>query len=105
MGRSARVLLVSLLAAAPGAHAGCGANDEAPGASTRPAALSVAAASDLRDALGEIVELFQKDHPGTGVMVAYGSSGSFFAQIANGAPFDLFLSADVAYPRELARAA
>jgi len=102
MGRAARVLLVSLLAATFGAHAGCRANDEAPGSSPRPDALSVAAASDLRDALGEIVDLFQKDHPGTGVMVAYGSSGSFVAQIANGAPFDLFLSADVAYPRELA---
>jgi molybdate transport system substrate-binding protein len=66
-----------------------------------PAALSIAAASDLRYALDELVTAYRKQHPDTGVSVSYGSSGNLFAQIANGAPFDLFLSADIDYPRQL----
>ena len=65
--------------------------------------IRVAAASDLQAALPVIAAQFQKD---TGVTVAltFGSSGNFFAQIQNGAPFDLFLSADIEYPRQLERA-
>jgi molybdate transport system substrate-binding protein len=64
--------------------------------------LAIAAASDLRYALDEIVEAFEADHRAA-VTVSYGSSGTFYAQLQHGAPFDLFLSADIAYPRELAR--
>lgn len=61
----------------------------------------VAAASDLKFALDEVVELAEERHPGLAVSVTYGSSGTFLQQIENGAPFDLYLSADLAYPRQL----
>ena len=61
----------------------------------------VAAAADLKFALDEIVADFQKEHTNATVKITYGSSGNFFAQIENGAPFDLFLSADVNYPQRL----
>lgn len=64
--------------------------------------LSIAAASDLKFALDEWVRKFREQNPGADVQVTYGSSGNFFAQLSNGAPFDLYLSADVAYPRKLA---
>ncbi|OJT26534.1 molybdate ABC transporter substrate-binding protein [Archangium sp. Cb G35] len=64
--------------------------------------LTIAAASDLKFALDEVLVRFRAKHPGADIQVTYGSSGNFLAQIGNGAPFDVFLSADVAYPRELA---
>jgi molybdate transport system substrate-binding protein len=63
-------------------------------------ALSVAAASDLQSALPVIAAAFEKD-TGRKVAVTFGSSGNFFTQIQNGAPFDVFLSADIDYPRRL----
>ncbi len=62
--------------------------------------LTVAAASDLQSALPAIVAQFEKD-TGQQVRLTFGSSGNFFAQIENGAPFDIFLSADIDYPRRL----
>jgi len=61
----------------------------------------VAAAADLRFAMDTLVALFSHDNPGITIKVTYGSSGNFFEQIKNGAPFDLFFSADVDYPRQL----
>ena len=70
------------------------------GAERRP--VRIAAASDLRFALEEVVARLRKVQPGLDVQVTYGSSGTFFAQLVNGAPFDLFMSADTDYPRQLA---
>jgi len=65
------------------------------------AELRIAAASDLKYALAEIAEDFRSEHPGARIDVIYGSSGKFATQIRNGAPFDLYFSADIAYPRAL----
>jgi molybdate transport system substrate-binding protein len=67
-----------------------------------PTELTIAAAADLRFALDDLVKDFEEKYPATKINVTYGSSGNFFAQFQNGAPFDLFFSADVAYPRKLA---
>lgn len=62
--------------------------------------VAVAAASDLNFAFKEMVAEFEKK-TGNTVKLSLGSSGNFFAQISNGAPFDLFFSADISYPKKL----
>ena len=63
----------------------------------------VAAAADLRFTMAEIVEAFRQERADVNVLVTYGSSGNFYAQLSNHAPFDIFFSADVDYPRRLIR--
>lgn len=79
------VPVVALLLASPGGAAN----------------LTVAAASDLRFALDEVVSAFGAIYPGDAIAVVYGSSGKLYTQIESGAPFDLYFSADIAYPRRL----
>jgi molybdate transport system substrate-binding protein len=62
--------------------------------------IRVAAAADLQFALDDLTVQYAKQS-GKKVDVSYGSSGNFFAQIQNGAPFDVFFSADIEYPRKL----
>jgi molybdate transport system substrate-binding protein len=76
---------------------GCGR----PAGETRKVA--VAAAADLKFAMEEISLEFHRAHPDVELRTSYGSSGNFYSQIHNGAPFDAFLSADVEYPRRLLR--
>ncbi len=64
--------------------------------------LTVAAAADLSLALQPIVNNFQH-HTGNRVRLSFGSSGDFFNQIQNGAPYDVFLSADLGYPQKLVK--
>ena len=66
-----------------------------------PAPLRIAAAADLRYALEDVVKAFRQQHSDVRIEPAYGSSGMFYAQLVNHAPFDLYLSADVQYPRNL----
>lgn len=65
--------------------------------------VTVAAASDLNFAIKEIVAKFEAEKA-VKVKLSLGSSGNFFAQITNGAPFDVYFSADIGYPRKLEEA-
>jgi len=65
--------------------------------------ITVAAAADLKFAMDEIAAAFRAANPSDEVDVIYGSSGKFDAQIQQGAPYDLFFSADIAFPRDLAK--
>ena len=83
------LLLASAMLFAVSAHAG---------------KITVAAAADLKFAMDEIVATFQRSNSADQVDVIYGSSGKFHAQIQQGAPYDLYFSADIAFPRALAKA-
>ncbi len=62
--------------------------------------IRIAAAADLQFAMPDLAAQFEKQN-GTKVELTYGSSGNFLSQLQNGAPFDLFFSADIEYPRKL----
>ena len=64
---------------------------------------NVAAAADLKFALSEIAASYEKE-TGKAVKLSFGSSGNFARQIPQGAPFELFLSADEDYILKLAAA-
>jgi molybdate transport system substrate-binding protein len=86
----AAVSLVAVISGCSGTPAGRGRQ------------VRVAAAADLQFALDEVVPEFERRHPDVHVVVTTGSSGNFYAQLSKEAPFDVFLSADVDYPRRLA---
>jgi molybdate transport system substrate-binding protein len=88
MTRFKNLLLACALLFAASAHAG---------------KITIAAAADLKFAMDEIVASFKKSSPGDELEVIYGSSGKFHTQLQQGAPYDLFFSADIAFPRELAQ--
>lgn len=81
--------LAAILVGVPSAHAG---------------SITVAAASDLKFAMDEIVDRFKTANPGEEVSVVYGSSGKFQTQIQQGAPFDLYFSADITLAQQLVKA-
>lgn len=60
----------------------------------------IAAAADLRFAMDSVISAFSQNNPGR-IDVTYGSSGKLTEQILNSAPFDLFFSADIAFPEKL----
>lgn len=78
-----------------------GGSAEIPQQAAKPCGtVTVAAASDLTFAMNEVVANFEKA-TGCTVRLSLGSSGNFLTQIENGAPFDVFFSADIAYPQKL----
>jgi len=94
-----RTLLAGLLATAAGVAAGL----LAPSAMAQPAAFTLAAASDLKFAVEEVAAQFEKD-TGHKPRLVFGSSGNFYSQILQGAPFHLFMSADEGFVFKLADA-
>lgn len=62
--------------------------------------ITVAAAADMSAALPQLVDAYTKK-TGQAVKVSFGASGNLTNQIRNGAPFDVFLSADEEYPQQL----
>jgi molybdate transport system substrate-binding protein len=82
-----------------------GCQQSAPHAETKAPSqrvVTIAAAADLKFALDEIITEFARVHPEIVIRPTYGSSGNFYAQLTNEAPYDLYLSADIEYPRRLA---
>ena len=71
-------------------------------ASVSAGELTVAAAADLSPVLQPIARTFRRE-TGNAVRLSFGSSGDFFNQIQNGAPYDVFLSADRGYPENLVK--
>jgi molybdate transport system substrate-binding protein len=90
---SLRVLAALILLSATPAHA------RAP-----RTAVAVAAAANLRLAAEALKRAFEAERPDVEVALTFGASGTLFAQIQSGAPFDLFLSADREYPLKLVAA-
>ncbi|MBB6185009.1 molybdate ABC transporter substrate-binding protein [Oleiagrimonas soli] len=74
------------------------------GACAAPGRMVIAAAASLHDVMGRLVTSYRAAHPGARIDVVYGSSGILLTQIRQGAPFDLFFSADSGYPQQLADA-
>lgn len=66
--------------------------------------VKVAAAADLRYVMEEVVKDFKKTNSEANIEVIYGSSGNAYTQIMNGAPFDVYFSADLMYPQKLKEA-
>src|SRR5687768_9385719 len=66
--------------------------------------VSIAAAANLVYAMDALNAAFKRGEPGIAVNATSGASGNLFAQIKNGAPFDLFLSADTEYPEQIVAA-
>jgi molybdate transport system substrate-binding protein len=90
--------LFQLCVVAALSSAACGRAAEKPPARGH---VRIAAAADLNVALGDLIARFTQSHAAD-VSVSYGSSGTFYGQLLSQAPFDMFLSADLEYPRQLA---
>jgi molybdate transport system substrate-binding protein len=69
----------------------------------RAETVTIAAAADLIYCIEDLNRSYQQNHPGTDLKLSTGSSGNFSTQIQNGAPIDVFISADIQYPKDLVR--
>jgi molybdate transport system substrate-binding protein len=62
---------------------------------------TVVVAANLKTAMDSILKVYKLKNPNDVIQVTYGASGKFYEQISNGAPFDLFFSADMNFPKQL----
>ena len=92
-----RIVLLLVLAGAGLLATG---QDSRPAAS-RAATVRVAAAANLKFALDEVAARLARRRQSIQIETAYGSSGSMHAQLRQRAPYDVYLAADVRYPRDL----
>lgn len=72
-------------------------------ASAQTKILRIAAAADLQPVLPSLIHNFEKSS-GAKIEVSYASSATLATQILNGAPYDLFLAANLAFPQKVAAA-
>ena len=63
--------------------------------------VTIVAAANLKIALDSINTVFKIQNPSINSQITYGASGKLFEQISNSAPFDIFFSADMDYPKKL----
>lgn len=98
----AAVLVVALLAGCAGSSAGNSAagNSGNTDAGASQGTLTVFAAASLKPSFTELAARFEKENPGTGVTLSFAGSSDLAAQISQGAPADVFASADT---RNMAR--
>ena len=95
-------LLLLLLIGSTFALTGCGGSSESSGRASQSTnggqgssgTLTVLAASSLTNAFGELATTFQEQNPDTEVRTSFGGSSELLAQIEQGAPADVFASAD-----------
>lgn len=62
---------------------------------------TIVVAANLKTAMDSIAKVYQQKNPADNIQILYGASGKFYEQIANGAPFDVFFSADIGFPTKL----
>jgi len=62
---------------------------------------TIVVAANLKTAMDSIYKVYHKENPADVIQITYGASGKFYEQITNGAPFDVFFSADMNFPIKL----
>ncbi|MGC5259126.1 molybdate ABC transporter substrate-binding protein [Gordonia sp. DT218] len=87
---------VAVAASVMTAASGCSSSEDASSqsSSTTPTTLNVSAAASLKKTFTAIADEFQKQHPGTTVSLSFDGSSTLVNQIKQGAPADVFASAD-----------
>jgi molybdate transport system substrate-binding protein len=65
--------------------------------------IRVAVAANMQGVFEQVAKTYAQANPGVRLVPSYGSSGTFTQQIVQGAPFDIFMSADLDFPKRLQR--